>query len=114
MSVAGSLVEITALDWVPSANVTWITLALATTCRAVMISPFALMITPLPRLPLGAGVAGVTGVAVATGPVEGPLEGPLEGAADAPGASDAAGAPDELAAGALLVSIRTSDGWIAA
>ena len=60
MSCVGPVVATCAGDVVPSANVTWMAVASATTCRLVRMSPAASTMTPLPRpeptVPDGPGV----------------------------------------------------------
>jgi len=62
-----------------------------------MIEPLALMITPLPRLPFGAGLAGTAGPLGLGAELGGEITG--EAAGEAAGTWDAAGAPDAPAPG---------------
>ena len=57
MSFFGSVEAIVAVALVPSTKETRIFVAPSTTCRAVMIEPLALMITPAPR-PRGSPLVG--------------------------------------------------------
>src|ERR1035437_1095430 len=84
MSFWGCVVWTWAGECVPSANVTSIDTAFATTCKAVRMSPLESTTTPLPRVPLA---------------VEAPVPKPLAPAVGAPAAS--------------WVSIATSEGWTA-
>src|ERR1035437_4682152 len=102
MSFAGCVAWIVAGDFVPSAKVTSMDVAFATTCRQVRMSPLASTTTPLPmepsavEVPAGGGV--LVGVALLPGAVE------LPGAAVPPCAVEPAG---------TWATTRTSEGWTA-
>src|ERR1035437_10678930 len=82
MSLAGSVDLTCAEDALPSAKTTWMAVAFRITCRQVIMSPLAFMITPLPVEPLATGVPRL-GLAVALGWAlgVGPALGPALGAA---------------------------------
>src|SRR5450759_1153393 len=89
MSFWGCVAWIVAGDFVPSAKVTSMDVAFATTCRAVRMSPLASTTTPLPiepsavEVPAGGGV--LLGVVLAPGAAE------LPGAVEPPGAAEPPG-----------------------
>ena|SRR5664279_2639277 len=92
MSFSGCVAWIVAGDFVPSAKVTSMAVALATTCRQVRMSPARSTTTPLPiepsavETPAGRGV--LVGVLLPPGAAELPGTAELPGAVEPPGAAD--------------------------
>ena len=66
MSFSGCATATVAVDVLPSANVSLIEVAPATTCRAVRMSPAASTTTPVPRPCCGAPAASVPFVSMST------------------------------------------------
>src|SRR5450759_2658172 len=89
ISFSGCVAWIVAGDFVPSAKVTSMDVAFATTCKQVRMSPLASTTTPLPKEPsaveVPAGGGELLGVALPPGAAELPGSGDSPGVAEPPG-----------------------------